>query len=488
VFPASLSATGGFRLFMNPSLPSKVTPDSSIFVHYDDGVETIVLQPAFAGSALELAVVVPFLTKPEIVDAREDLFDQLEGLTRLPPTPTPTPTDAPEEEEASEEASPLSPTPSPTGVQEVEKKVVGEYEVTVLTADSIEGLSQWLRDAGYHFERRDQSNFAYYVKTPGAHFAVIKVDSSGARVEGSTLIAGKLRPVAFSFETPVPVVPMRISASQESVQEFVLYTLADHMYFVPGADIEYSGAVTDDTLAEITALDDYSPEGMWLTRSVLRINPPIVIEDLTLSKAHDGFEVSGDTGAYRLNSDRMPRDAGITLGLAEQTDDVLIDDTMPIATGSGVLTPTRTQKRRPTPVRRVENLPETERSSNTPLIAAVIGFAVVAEIALVSLFAYLRRRRAIEIPEAPKKPEAAPMEPPKVEILNDIIPTQIVLGEPAPPAPNPDTSPQPTPTPTPTPTRAPISTPSGAPSGSSSESTPPSTSASGDSGTGGVVS
>ena len=262
------------------------------FLSYDNGVQTLVLQPEFKGDAEDFAVIYPTPGKPTVIEGPKRLFDELNDATN------------PEIAWMTLDAVGV-PTSIDTGVAEekvvvVERKVVGEYDVAVLTATDATALVDWLTENEYNFTTSDSEKVDYYVTQGGYHFVALKVyqdveDAEAERVltaiDLSTLPTptpfpeSELEPIQISFATDRPQLPMRTLKSAMPMMTFDLYTLSDRAVYIPGVDTVWSNLIDANFLASAPTLNEYAPKGKWLVRQEIRFNPANSNEDLFLEIA-----------------------------------------------------------------------------------------------------------------------------------------------------------------------------------------------------------
>jgi hypothetical protein len=126
-------------------------------------------------------------------------------------------------------------------------------------------------------------------------------------------LTGRLKPLAFTFSTTQPTVAMRISAGSKMPMDFVLYTLSDKLYFVPGASIVYSDTVNHDTINNVPSLLKYDGEGQWLSKSIVTMDPSTIQEDLTLHRASNNIVIADESSAVIPNANLVPVSSGIVL-------------------------------------------------------------------------------------------------------------------------------------------------------------------------------
>jgi hypothetical protein len=94
---------------------------------------------------------------------------------------------------------------------------------------------------------------------------------------------------------------------------FVLYTLSDKLYFVPGVSIVYSNTINNDTIKSAPSLLKYDGEGQWLSKSIVTMDPSTIQEDLTLHRASNNPYISDESSAVIPNANLVPSSSGIVL-------------------------------------------------------------------------------------------------------------------------------------------------------------------------------
>ena len=197
-----------------------------VLIVYNGSEEVIVIEPLFNGNAEDFGMILPVPSKPTIEEAPEDLFEQLEDFTN-PQVMIMAVSDTPDMNMIGAGES---------KVVVVEQKVVGDYDVTVLTASESNSLSDWLTDNGYTFTEKDEENFAYYIDQGGFYFIAMKVtvDSDAIDKDDGT-VNGRLSLIDVRFDTEEAIVPIRTVAGNTSARmTFTLYTLGDVPLFIPG--------------------------------------------------------------------------------------------------------------------------------------------------------------------------------------------------------------------------------------------------------------
>jgi len=148
------------------------------------------------------------------------------------------------------------------GVHVVDEGRVGQFDWTLIKADTAKAFTDWLDTNSYPHDAASESHFEYYV-SKGWYFVAFKVTTGvGAPKPGSQL-CGALGPISLSFATDSPVVPARIaavSASDTIPLTWRIYTIADRQYATASpftSKLRFSGLLSADdrtTAPELSAL------------------------------------------------------------------------------------------------------------------------------------------------------------------------------------------------------------------------------------------
>jgi hypothetical protein len=192
------------------------------------------------------------------------------------------------------------------GVQVIEKKDVGDFETTTLTATSSEELVKWLKDHQYNYSEKDQENFDYYVQKKNSYFVALKIKMDSFN--------GSLKPIGFVFDTNVPVIAMKISASDMKAMKYTLYTAGESMFFVPGTPLYNSKKVLKKDIDANPGIKNYIAANDWVTQAIVTMDPSRIQEDLIITEAVEPEPVAGKT--IILNPGMIPSAAGIVLGVS----------------------------------------------------------------------------------------------------------------------------------------------------------------------------
>ena len=194
LLPASVFADGG--IFPPPDFYVGQTEQKAV-IFYDKGVETLILSITFQGNAKDFGWVVPTPTRPEVDKSSDELFLALEELTRRP---------------IRYEEKGLMPVPLEGGVEVLETKEVGIYEISVLRADDPKALSSWLDKNGYNFPKEASYILEDYIKNKW-YFTAVKVrpELVWEGVE-EQLRSGHATPLKLVFKSEKIVYPLKITS------------------------------------------------------------------------------------------------------------------------------------------------------------------------------------------------------------------------------------------------------------------------------------
>ncbi len=226
-------------IVLDPSNPALTrTGVQTTFVFYKNGIEDIVLRPAFIGSVQEFGMLIPFPEPPAIRKAPDDVFTHVKlaiDPPRINPMPAPPTTGAaaPTDGAAAVERGPGTDT-----VRLLREEAVGMYQVAVLEAGSAKALDRWMTQHGYVYPEGMDAPCEDYVKAGWCFVAVkAKVGRKGGVTprpgmretdsSHASAFEGAVQAMGFRFRTKKPVVPMRLSAFNGGKLDNLVYVLAD---------------------------------------------------------------------------------------------------------------------------------------------------------------------------------------------------------------------------------------------------------------------
>jgi hypothetical protein len=103
---------------------------------------------------------------------------------------------------------------------------VGEYDITILSAEQSNDLTTWLIQNGYKITANAQSMLQDYIKQ-GMKFFVVKVNLEAFEKEGF----GFLRPIVLDYESPKFMLPIRLGTLNATAdQDLIIHILSPTSY------------------------------------------------------------------------------------------------------------------------------------------------------------------------------------------------------------------------------------------------------------------
>jgi len=202
IFPLMVRGDGG--IFPPPNFYLRQAQQKAV-IFYDKNIETLILSISFLGNAKDFGWVVPTPSRPEIGEAPDELFTSLEELTRKQ-----TGISYPEWREI----TPLV----GEGVEVLETKEVGIFEIKLLTADDPEALAKWLAENKYQFPKEGSYVLENYVKNKW-YFVAAKVRPDLVWTDATAkLMSGHATPLKLTFESKNIIYPMKISSLNKNFE------------------------------------------------------------------------------------------------------------------------------------------------------------------------------------------------------------------------------------------------------------------------------
>lgn len=199
-FPAKLSACGGF--FCQTS-PVDQNAERIIFVDNADGTITAIIQINFTGFAPDFSWILP-LPSPiaaddiSVPEGAADAFTELELATNprfIPPSLPECAVMAMEDAMPAEAAG--------EGVEIFATGEVGPFAYDVIGSEDPTALITWLRDNDYRVEEQMEPLINVYVAEQFVFLAMRLLPDQGAQ---------DIEPVAVTYATEKPMIPLRLTA------------------------------------------------------------------------------------------------------------------------------------------------------------------------------------------------------------------------------------------------------------------------------------
>ncbi len=209
------------------------------YVFHKDGIEDIVLRPAFRGRVQEFGMLIPFPEPPAIRKMPDDVFTQVKHAIDPPKVHLygwgrrGGRFDDGRERESATRTLGLA----RDKVEVLREEAVGMYQIAVLDAGSAEALQKWMTAHGYVYPEGMDAPCEDYVEA-GWCFVAVKAKvgkKSGAEprpgmrkvdTSHSQPFDGAVQAMGFRFRAEKPVVPMRLSAFNAGELDNLVYILA----------------------------------------------------------------------------------------------------------------------------------------------------------------------------------------------------------------------------------------------------------------------
>ena len=164
----------------------------------------------------------------------------------------------------------------------LDRRRLGPFEVTTLSAGDSRALASWLGSHGYHLPGRLAEALGPYVAEHWTYTAIKLVPEHGT-------LTGRLDPLRIAFAASAPIYPIRLSRLAKTPQSVHLYVLAPHRVGVPrvGLATTFAGRVTPAQVAS-PGLRAMLGGGAFLTELTgLEIPPSAFADDLRLGYTTD---------------------------------------------------------------------------------------------------------------------------------------------------------------------------------------------------------
>ncbi|MBU1110391.1 DUF2330 domain-containing protein [Patescibacteria group bacterium] len=174
--------------------------DQKAVIYHQGNTETMVISIKFRGDAEDFAWIVPVPSRPVVDKAREDLFENLDELTKA------------SDYRIMALGGKFSSESADASVIVWETKKIDIYEIAVLSSTNSGALREWLTKNGYQYPSDYEYLLREYIED-NWFFVAVKVDTSiEPSIAEQKLKSGHAAPLKFTFTTSQPIYPMRISA------------------------------------------------------------------------------------------------------------------------------------------------------------------------------------------------------------------------------------------------------------------------------------
>ncbi len=201
-------------------------PLQKALIVYDKGVEHLILQVSYKGSASEFAWLVPTPSRPEVAKVDAPVFHTLHSMTA--------PRirywfDANKKIRGYYGPRMAAGAPGVGGldVDVLQEEQVGIYDIAVLRAGDANDLVKWLRQNGYQITSKLAPVLSDYVRR-GWVFTAMRIDTRDQERVTGRMNEGLLPSLRFTFKAPEPIYPLKVSSLNKGKTDILLYVAAVH--------------------------------------------------------------------------------------------------------------------------------------------------------------------------------------------------------------------------------------------------------------------
>ena len=191
-------------------------PSQKAIIYWGEGKEVLILQVKYEGQAEDFAWIVPLPAHPEVtvIETNKSPFAEISLYTqrRL---------------RRGRKGGANTVDEFEGLVTVLERKIVGVYDVAVLSAIDPGALNKWLNNNGYAFPAERRDLLEHYTKKKWVYVAMRIDPNALEKDEIKKLKVGELQPIRFAFASDEMVYPLKISSSNAGETELLLYLLAD---------------------------------------------------------------------------------------------------------------------------------------------------------------------------------------------------------------------------------------------------------------------
>lgn len=184
-------------------------PEQKAVVFFSDGKEQLIISPSYEGPSSNFAWVVPVPARPKVEIVKGALFHELAKLVMPRPAGR------------SAKSGAVSSAKPPSQVTVLERKTVGAYDVSVLSATDGGALMKWLAQNKYRLPDAARGPMESYVKEKWT-FVACRIKAPGS---AAGLKTGTLAPLKFTFASSKPVYPLRLSSANPKPFSLLVYLL-----------------------------------------------------------------------------------------------------------------------------------------------------------------------------------------------------------------------------------------------------------------------
>lgn len=182
-------------------------PEQKAVVFFSKGTEQLIISPSYEGSASSFAWLIPVPSRPKVEILKGAIFHELAKLV-IPKRP-----------DTKGRGDLQTAVPKAAGVTVIERKTVGAYDVSVLSATDSQALMKWLATNKYHLPPMAEGPVRGYIADKWTFVACRVKTPSNAK----GLQTGTLAPLRFTFKTKKPVYPLKLSSANPKPFDLLVY-------------------------------------------------------------------------------------------------------------------------------------------------------------------------------------------------------------------------------------------------------------------------
>jgi hypothetical protein len=191
-------------------------PEQRAFLYRQGETEHMILSVQYNGATEEFAWVIPTENRAKVDVQPGAPFHELWKVTTLKPQQKPV---------GGAEATVVRAQP-PGGVQVLERKIAGPYDIAVLKASDSGGLYKWLRDNGFGLNQNTRNALDDYIKKDW-YFVAARIRPDGRGNAGSALKNGTIAPLHIAYKAKELSYPLRVTAGNPGTSEIELFVVTD---------------------------------------------------------------------------------------------------------------------------------------------------------------------------------------------------------------------------------------------------------------------
>jgi hypothetical protein len=190
-------------------------PEQRAFLYRQGQTEHMILSVQYNGATEEFAWVIPTETQAKVDVQGGAPFHELWKATALLPRPS-----------ARSSKGEGVGAVAPQGVQVLERKVAGPYDIAVLKASSGGGLYKWLRDNGFGLNQSTRNALDDYIKKDW-YFVAARIRPGQKGQAQSALRNGTIAPLHIAYKAKELSYPLKVTAGNPGTSEIELFVLTE---------------------------------------------------------------------------------------------------------------------------------------------------------------------------------------------------------------------------------------------------------------------